>query len=137
LEDEGKIVGGTEASPGEVPFQVGMFQGTFQFCGGSILDDTTIITAAHCCNGQAANAIQIGYGHIDKTKVNYLLNTAFFGFYKNSKIQSSNKVAFLKKLLLPSADCAQKSAAIISMILVYHFWGIFDITILHFGAVIF
>ena len=43
----GKIVGGQDAST-MIPWQVAMLSGSFQFCGGTILDSCTILTAAHC-----------------------------------------------------------------------------------------
>ncbi|CAB4053981.1 CTRB [Lepeophtheirus salmonis] len=46
---ESKIVGGTEAQPHSIPFQVSFQRKNgFHFCGGSILDETTVITAGHC-----------------------------------------------------------------------------------------
>merc|ERR1719365_527063 len=46
-----KIVGGEEAEPHSIPFQVSLRQkdaDDWHFCGGSVLDETHIITAAHC-----------------------------------------------------------------------------------------
>merc|ERR1711997_473257 len=45
--DADRIVGG-EAAPSMIPWQVAMLSGTFQFCGGTVLDSCTILTAAHC-----------------------------------------------------------------------------------------
>ena len=42
-----KIVGG-EAAPTMIPWQVALLSGSFQFCGGTVLDSCTILTAAHC-----------------------------------------------------------------------------------------
>ena len=42
-----RIVGG-EAAPSMIPWQVAMLSGSIQFCGGTILDSCTILTAAHC-----------------------------------------------------------------------------------------
>uniref|UniRef100_A0A3B3SMM6 Coagulation factor IX n=1 Tax=Paramormyrops kingsleyae TaxID=1676925 RepID=A0A3B3SMM6_9TELE len=39
-----RIVGGNEVTPGEIPWQVG----ELIFCGGSILSERWVITAAHC-----------------------------------------------------------------------------------------
>merc|ERR550519_3200514 len=51
-----KIVGGTEASPGELPYQIS-FQDTsystpFHFCGGSVYNENWCITAGHCVAGE-------------------------------------------------------------------------------------
>ena len=53
MKNADRIVGG-EAAPSMIPWQVAMLSGSFQFCGGTILDSCTILTAAHC---------QINTGH--------------------------------------------------------------------------
>lgn len=42
-----RIVGGTEASPGDWPWQVVVFASGIQ-CGGSLVASTWVLTAAHC-----------------------------------------------------------------------------------------
>jgi len=50
ISKNGKIVGGTEAVPHSWPWQVIMTTSSgSQLCGGSILNDNWIMTAAHCC----------------------------------------------------------------------------------------
>lgn len=53
---EDKIVGGADVAPNSLPFQVSLqrrgLSGSFsQSCGGSILDENTILDAAHCVSG--------------------------------------------------------------------------------------
>ncbi|XP_051540309.1 coagulation factor IX-like [Myxocyprinus asiaticus] len=45
-----RIVGGNEATPGEIPWQVVLMHklNKMAFCGGSILNEDWVITAAHC-----------------------------------------------------------------------------------------
>jgi secreted trypsin-like serine protease len=65
------IIGGKEVSPaGKYTFLVAMnrkgttaYQG--QFCGGSLISSTTVLTAAHCCDGFAANQIEVLVGWHD------------------------------------------------------------------------
>merc|ERR1711962_1186808 len=61
-----RIVGG-EAAALPIPWQVAVRQGNWQFCGGSILDETTIMCAAHCfTKGQSMSGISIRAGVKDK-----------------------------------------------------------------------
>ncbi|MEX1208559.1 MAG: trypsin-like serine protease [Acidimicrobiia bacterium] len=62
---EPEIVGGSEASPNEFPFMVGLVRtnnpDTFQsqFCAGSLIDPEWVLTVAHCVDGIKASKIQV------------------------------------------------------------------------------
>lgn len=43
-----RIVGGQQATPHEFPFMAVMLNRNRQFCGGSLIDEKHILTAAHC-----------------------------------------------------------------------------------------
>ncbi|KAH0594002.1 hypothetical protein MHUMG1_08325 [Metarhizium humberi] len=43
-----RLIGGEYAKGGEFPFIVSIRQGGSHICGGSLLDSTTVLTAAHC-----------------------------------------------------------------------------------------
>jgi len=47
-QDQERIVGGKNADPGEWPWMVALFNGGRQFCGGSLIDNNHVLTAAHC-----------------------------------------------------------------------------------------
>lgn len=67
--EEHRIVGGLEAKPGEIPWQVVFMQklNKMVFCGGSLLSDVWIITAAHCVEGKIGTFF-IRAGEHDITK---------------------------------------------------------------------
>jgi secreted trypsin-like serine protease len=46
-----RIIGGSTTSQNQYPWLVGLLNGTSNtpFCGGSILTNNIILTAAHCC----------------------------------------------------------------------------------------
>ncbi|MFN3330895.1 MAG: trypsin-like serine protease [Caldilinea sp.] len=62
------IIGGREAQPGAYPWQVALvsrfqpnaFQG--QFCGGSLIAEDWVLTAAHCTEGKEASLIDVLVG---------------------------------------------------------------------------
>ncbi|XP_025986032.1 trypsin-1 [Solenopsis invicta] len=56
-----RIIGGENAREGEIPYQVSLQEKyyDFHFCGGSILNDNYVITAAHCVDGKEASDIKV------------------------------------------------------------------------------
>lgn len=66
-----RIVGGRKALKNELPYQVALEHRSFwnpsyrQFCGGSIIDDRWILTAAHCVTGENVNFMRAVVGVID------------------------------------------------------------------------
>nr|XP_033323606.1 transmembrane protease serine 9-like [Megalopta genalis] len=48
---EGQIVGGHDAPAGKYPYQVSLKNNGRHFCGGSIINDRYVLTAAHCVVG--------------------------------------------------------------------------------------
>lgn len=60
-----RIVGGTTATTADNPFQVALLQANIannqsaQFCGGSLLQNRFVVTAAHCSDFLTANQVQV------------------------------------------------------------------------------
>ncbi|KAL1492965.1 hypothetical protein ABEB36_011121 [Hypothenemus hampei] len=48
IQDQGKIVGGHNADVNEWPWIAALFNSGRQFCGGSLIDNIHILSAAHC-----------------------------------------------------------------------------------------
>ena len=59
-----RIVGGKDA-PSMIPWQVSVRNNGYHFCGGTILDSKTILSAAHCfVEGVSTNGYTIKAGSI-------------------------------------------------------------------------
>jgi trypsin len=62
-----QIVGGSRVSTDQYPFVVYLAKPNgFQFCGGTIVSDTKVVTAAHCVRDTAAPALRVVAGRDDK-----------------------------------------------------------------------
>merc|ERR1712215_147201 len=56
----GRIVGGHEAEEHEWPWQVALFSDDAWFCGGSLINENYVLTAAHCVDGASYFDIMAG-----------------------------------------------------------------------------
>jgi hypothetical protein len=63
-QDTVQIVGGVAAQQGEFPFIVSMQRSGSHICGGSLLNANTVLTAAHCAEGQSAGNIKVRAGSL-------------------------------------------------------------------------
>ncbi|XP_023726958.1 brachyurin-like, partial [Cryptotermes secundus] len=53
-----RITGGISAERGQFPWQVGLIIGGSSFCGGSLISERWVLTAAHC----AGNSYEVRLG---------------------------------------------------------------------------
>jgi secreted trypsin-like serine protease len=78
-----KIVGGWEAIPNQYPWQVALFIDDLYFCGASLLDETHVLTAAHCADGAVFFNVMLGAhnvrlasepGRVEVRATNYVIH---------------------------------------------------------------
>lgn len=67
-EADPRIVGGTEADEGAYPFMVSLQDHLGHFCGGSVISDRFVLTAAHCVVGGPTDTIVVGAHNIEKNE---------------------------------------------------------------------
>lgn len=57
-----RIVGGQPADPKEWPWMAALLrQSAIQFCGGVLITDRHVLTAAHCVHGYACSRRKLGF----------------------------------------------------------------------------
>ena len=61
------ILGGTSTNINQAPYQISMESNGSHICGGSIISNRWILSAAHCLVGASANSITIHAGSTDQT----------------------------------------------------------------------
>ena len=98
-----KIIGGTVAKPGEIPYQVALvdLKSWRHFCGGSILNEDYVITAAHCVKGKSPTSFKVIAGTVDLSKaVSELSKHSVKEIYIHEKYNSEdswiNDIALIK-----------------------------------------
>ncbi|GLG94130.1 Trypsin-1 [Gryllus bimaculatus] len=58
----GRIVNGTDALSGQYPYQISLRSNGRHSCGGSIINENFILTAAHCVIGSSASSLSVEAG---------------------------------------------------------------------------
>lgn len=69
----GRIVGGSDARIEDHPFQIALFYNRRFTCGGGIMNQNTIISAAHCTYGRNHELFHVLAGNTDNTNTDQLI----------------------------------------------------------------
>merc|ERR1712212_77730 len=78
---EDRIVGGFEAAHHEWPWQVALFVDDAWFCGGSLISDEWVMTAAHCADGAGYFDVMAGAHNVrESSEPNRVEVTSYNGW---------------------------------------------------------
>ncbi|XP_011180898.1 trypsin [Zeugodacus cucurbitae] len=102
----GRIVNGEETNIQAHPYQISLQTKSGHFCGGSIINKDTVVTAAHCLQTNTADQLQVRLGSTShKTGGKLVKVRAFYAHPGYNKEQRQNDVAIVK-LAEPVAESA-------------------------------
>ncbi|EDW78198.1 uncharacterized protein Dwil_GK24137 [Drosophila willistoni] len=94
----GRIVNGVETSIEAHPYQVSVqtIQGS-HFCGGSLINSNTVVTAAHCMQRYTSSQMQVRLGSTLRNEGGEVVSVKNFKFHENyNKTLMINDVAVIK-----------------------------------------
>jgi len=98
-----KIVGGEEATPNQFPWIVALFVDNAWFCGGALISENWVLTAAHCVDGASYFDIIAGAHNVDDASEPHRMEITSYNGFTHPEWDSSvlaNDVALIE---LPSA----------------------------------
>ncbi|XP_063871145.1 brachyurin-like [Scylla paramamosain] len=93
-----RIVGGVEAVPHSWPHQVGLFIDDLFFCGGSLISNEWVLTAAHCMDGADFVEVVMGAHNIKRNEPWQLTanSTDFFTHEDWNATMLTNDIALIR-----------------------------------------
>merc|ERR1712168_762287 len=96
-----KIVGGHEAAEHEWPWQVALFIDDAWFCGGSLISDEWVMTAAHCADGASYFDIMAGAHNVRASSEPHRIEITSFEGQTHPEWDSSSLYADIALVRLP------------------------------------
>ncbi|KAH0539798.1 hypothetical protein KQX54_008120 [Cotesia glomerata] len=128
-----RIINGSDVQAGEIPYQVSLqktFIDGFHFCGGSVLNEKYVITAAHCVEGKTAEQIKVvaATTNLEKPNSTHFVAEIIIHEKYNPSDSWKNDIALIKiedrfevsavlkfvPLPIPNQDIPAESVAVIS-----------------------
>ena len=99
---EGRIVGGVEAAEHAWPWQVALFIDDAWFCGGSIISENYILTAAHCVDGASYFDVMAGAHNVREASEPCRVEVTSYNGWTHPSWNSNDLSGDLALIELPS-----------------------------------
>ncbi|XP_073836508.1 serine protease 3-like [Musca autumnalis] len=110
---EGRITNGKTASSGQFPYQVGLSlktsSGSF-WCGGSLIGNTWVLTAAHCTDGVTSATVYLGSTTRTVADVTHTVSSS--AIHQHTGYKSSTLANDISLIKIPSTSYTSKIKAI-------------------------
>lgn len=102
---EGRIVGGKTVKIEEYPYQASILYGGAPLCGGIIIAQRIILTAAHCLYGRRSGQlkVQVGDSHISKGDRHTVWRIEIHDKYDKNSNDYDIGLIFVSRYLPPSS----------------------------------
>jgi len=98
----GRIVGGHEAEEHEWPWQVALFIDDAWFCGGSLISENYVLTAAHCVDGASYFDIMAGAHNVRAASEPHRVEITSYNGWTHPQWDDSTLANDLALIELPS-----------------------------------
>ncbi|KAF2867076.1 trypsin-like cysteine/serine peptidase domain-containing protein [Massariosphaeria phaeospora] len=101
-----QIVGGVAATAGEFPFIVSLQRSGSHFCGGSLLNSRTVLTAGHCAVGMTPSTLRVRAGSLNRGSGGTLVGVSSIGIHPNfsSSTLDSDVAIFKLSTAIPASS---------------------------------
>merc|ERR1711892_1037933 len=100
-----RIVGGTEATPHSFPWMAALFINDAWFCGGTLISDEYILTAAHCTTDATTARILLGAHDVKAAEEEGRIEMISTDIYTNedyNPVLLHNDIALIRALKFPT-----------------------------------
>merc|ERR1739838_305609 len=101
---EGRIVGGHEAEENQWPWQVALFIDDAWFCGGSLISENYVLTAAHCVDGASYFDIMAGAHNVRAASEPHRVEVTSYNGWTHPNWNTQDLSGDLALIELPSID---------------------------------
>jgi len=85
-----RIVGGTEATPHSYPWMAALFVDDQWFCGGSLISDEWVLTAAHCAKDASEMKVMLGAHNVREGAEEGRIELVTRDFFTHEKYNTLN-----------------------------------------------